>query len=710
MIKKLLFIFLLLFIAPNILPQTNGNIFLSLKKINEGKGDVPKTLNISSNWKFHVGDNAEWRLPSYNDSAWQNKNTAIYLDSLSPKQNTGICWFRLNIKTDSSLFGKDMALLIKQHGASEIFLDGKLINEIGKVGSDVNGEEVKNPAEVPFAVNFDSAKTHLLAIRYSYMHVRNLYEKFGQIASTAGLQVSAGILNPAVANYNKMVRINTTLNISLFGIVCALAILHLLLFFFYKSRVDNLYYSIFSFSLSINFLLGILNIYISNQTALIIIRAFLWIIIVLIFLFFIAFIYSVYYKKLPAFFKGFIVYGIFIFLMPVNLNFINHTLLNDLTLGFAILALLEGFRVIIKSLIKKIEGSWIIGIGAIAFILAILFDFIIQLFNLSSSIPEDVITLVLYSGLVSLPVFMSIYLARDFANTNKNLTQKLKEVKELSEKTIEQEKREAELMLESEREKARRRESELQAKALEAENERKAKELEEARNIQLSMLPKNLPLLPQMDIAVYMQTATEVGGDYYDFHLNSDGTLTAVLGDATGHGVKAGVMVTAVKSMFVSNFLHNEIPLMFSHFSDSIRQLNLEYMYMCLAVLKINGYQMRFASAGIPPLLLYKKIDDKLEYITLKGMPLGTKKGFPYKEIEMNLSPGDTVLLMSDGYPELFNENEEMFGYENILDFVKENISGSPEQIIEGLKKSIDKWRNGTPVRDDITFVVIKMK
>jgi hypothetical protein len=96
--------------------------------------------------------------------------------------------------------------------------------------------------------------------------------------------------------------------------------------------------------------------------------------------------------------------------------------------------------------------------------------------------------------------------------------------------------------------------AELQAKAaeaerkmLEAENVRKTQELEEARNLQLSMLPKELPQLPNLDIAVYMKTATEVGGDYYDFHVGMDGTLTVVLGDATGHGMKAGTMVTICK-------------------------------------------------------------------------------------------------------------------------------------------------------------------
>ena len=64
------------------------------------------------------------------------------------------------------------------------------------------------------------------------------------------------------------------------------------------------------------------------------------------------------------------------------------------------------------------------------------------------------------------------------------------------------------------------------------------------------MLPKEIPRLPTLDIDVYMKTASEVGGDYYDFDLTSDGTLTIALGDATGHGTKAGVMVALIKSLF----------------------------------------------------------------------------------------------------------------------------------------------------------------
>ena len=92
--------------------------------------------------------------------------------------------------------------------------------------------------------------------------------------------------------------------------------------------------------------------------------------------------------------------------------------------------------------------------------------------------------------------------------------------------------------------------AETKALIVQAENERKTQELEEARQLQLSMLPNELPQLANLDIAVYMKTATEVGGDYYDFHIGLDGTLTVVIGDATGHGMKAGTMVTTTKSLF----------------------------------------------------------------------------------------------------------------------------------------------------------------
>ena len=97
--------------------------------------------------------------------------------------------------------------------------------------------------------------------------------------------------------------------------------------------------------------------------------------------------------------------------------------------------------------------------------------------------------------------------------------------------------------------------TEAEKRALEIENERKTKELEEARQLQLSMLPKELPQLPNLEIAAFMRTATEVGGDYYDFMVNENGILNVAFGDATGHGLQAGTMVTLMKGFLYCGFI-----------------------------------------------------------------------------------------------------------------------------------------------------------
>ncbi|MCB0285002.1 MAG: SpoIIE family protein phosphatase, partial [Calditrichaeota bacterium] len=145
--------------------------------------------------------------------------------------------------------------------------------------------------------------------------------------------------------------------------------------------------------------------------------------------------------------------------------------------------------------------------------------------------------------------------------------------------------------------------AELQAKVVQAENDRKSKELEEARSLQLSMLPKELPQLPNLDIAVYMKTATEVGGDYYDFHVGMDGTLTVVLGDATGHGMKAGTMVTAVKGLFNSYSANPDILYSFREINRCIKQMQLSKLTMCLTMLKNKKKKLIMSAAGMPPIL-----------------------------------------------------------------------------------------------------------
>jgi hypothetical protein len=252
--------------------------------------------------------------------------------------------------------------------------------------------------------------------------------------------------------------------------------------------------------------------------------------------------------------------------------------------------------------------------------------------------------------------------------------------------------------------------AEEQNKIIQAENERKTEELEEARELQLSMLPKNLPELEDYDIAVYMKTATEVGGDYYDFHLNKDGTLTVVLGDATGHGMKAGTMVTITKSLFNTLALSKDIFKTFKRMSQVIKDMKVRQLSMCLTMFKIADRKLQMSSAGMPPVFIYNAKEKSVEEYEFTGLPLGTILGYPYEVEELELNSGDTILLMSDGFPELLNEKEELYGYERTKKLFEHIAQDKPEQIIEKLNEKGSDWLNGLDQDDDVTFVVIKVK
>jgi sigma-B regulation protein RsbU (phosphoserine phosphatase) len=138
--------------------------------------------------------------------------------------------------------------------------------------------------------------------------------------------------------------------------------------------------------------------------------------------------------------------------------------------------------------------------------------------------------------------------------------------------------------------------------------------------------------------------------------------------------------------------------------------MNMHLMSMCMSIIKINVNKLKISSAGMPPALLYRKAENKVDELILKGMPLGAFIGFPYKLQETTLQRGDTLLLLSDGFPELFDENRNMFGYDRVGTVFSEVATRSSEEIIDHLKKVGSSWIDDAEPDDDITFVVIKVK
>lgn len=245
---------------------------------------------------------------------------------------------------------------------------------------------------------------------------------------------------------------------------------------------------------------------------------------------------------------------------------------------------------------------------------------------------------------------------------------------------------------------------------IEKESQRKSQELEDAKQLQFSMLPHVPPQLPDLDMAMTMKTCVEVGGDYYDYKIDADNNLTVIIGDATGHGVRAGIVVATVKSYF-HTLGHDLSPTeMISRISEGIRNLQVRNMYMGLTILRIKDGSLIVASSGMPPLLLYRKALNSIEEILIKGLFLGSSLQVEAQSRELKIKEGDVLLAMSDGLPELFNEQKEMLEYTRIKERFFNVHHESADTIVKEIDKLSQEWVGGGEINDDIAILVLKAK
>ena len=251
---------------------------------------------------------------------------------------------------------------------------------------------------------------------------------------------------------------------------------------------------------------------------------------------------------------------------------------------------------------------------------------------------------------------------------------------------------------------------EISRQQLESENKRKSDELASVKELQLSLLPEKTPPLKSIDIAFDMETATEVGGDYCDYAIGYDDSLSFAIGDATGHGARASTMVMATKMLFNEYATRKTVSGFLRHATSTIKNLKLPKLYMAFALGRISGNKLEISGAGIPPALLYKSRTGSIEYIHLKGLPLGTFVISDYEEMEYSLEPGDILLLMTDGVTEMFNSKEEMYETKFIEKQLKEISHVPAQEIVNQLFKHAHIWRGNEPLRDDMTMLVLKIK
>ncbi|MDX1592259.1 MAG: PP2C family protein-serine/threonine phosphatase, partial [Balneolaceae bacterium] len=176
------------------------------------------------------------------------------------------------------------------------------------------------------------------------------------------------------------------------------------------------------------------------------------------------------------------------------------------------------------------------------------------------------------------------------------------------------------------------------------------------------------------------------------------------------HGMKAGIMVAAAKSYFHTLVHETDLLTMLRRMSSGLKNLNMKLMYMGLILMQCRNYELEIAVAGMPPILHYSKRTQNVTRVTLKGLPLGGKAVFPYKAEKMKVEEGDVLLLMSDGLPELFNAEREMFGIERVEEILMNSNGYGARDIITQIKQGAESWVGSNSPHDDITLMVLKVQ
>ena len=241
-----------------------------------------------------------------------------------------------------------------------------------------------------------------------------------------------------------------------------------------------------------------------------------------------------------------------------------------------------------------------------------------------------------------------------------------------------------------------------------AEDKRKEEELEEARQFQLDMLPRETPSYLDLDISAAIQTASEVGGDYYDYFSQEDKkSLYVVVGDATGHGMTAGMMVSITKAGLygIPSVPPNEIA---TRLNRVIKAIDLGLNRMAFNMARFWEDRVEFTSAAMPPAYHYHAKTGEVDEILLGGLPLGSIKDETFSLEEIPFKSGDSLVFISDGLPEAANKENEMLGYEAVLKCVKENGEKNAESQKEALLDLGASWLGELQNQDDITIVVVK--
>ncbi|MBQ8099823.1 MAG: SpoIIE family protein phosphatase [Paludibacteraceae bacterium] len=244
--------------------------------------------------------------------------------------------------------------------------------------------------------------------------------------------------------------------------------------------------------------------------------------------------------------------------------------------------------------------------------------------------------------------------------------------------------------------------------AVNTQKERMEGELEIAQTIQNAMLPKVFPPFadrPDLNIYGMVEPAKEIGGDLYDFYVRHD-RLFFCVGDVSGKGVPASLVMATIRSLFRSTTAHAEDPAVIAReINDTMAVQNDQNMFVTLfiGVLDLNSGQLRYCNAGHnAPVLAHRMLD------VVPNLPIGVLSGFEYTEQCTQIARGETIFLYTDGLTEAEDSGHAQYGEERMLAALAATGGMRPEEVVKAMERSVEDFVGEAPQSDDLTMLAIR--
>jgi serine phosphatase RsbU (regulator of sigma subunit)/rubredoxin len=243
-----------------------------------------------------------------------------------------------------------------------------------------------------------------------------------------------------------------------------------------------------------------------------------------------------------------------------------------------------------------------------------------------------------------------------------------------------------------------------------------ARSLEDARSRQLRLLPR-LPEVEGFEFGIVYKPCATVGGDFYDFIRVSENELGIAIGDISGHGIEAALLVGLAKKLLEIHGRGRRSPgetLLLAN-ADIYPDLDAKtFVTVFYGILDTRTRAFRFSRAGHNPLVLFNPARaPRLRVLDSKGMALGMDAGAIFQqsmeEVEIKLEPGDVLFLYTDGVIESMNHEKEEFGLERLYATIEKYGRNEAEYLLYQVEKAIQDFREGARQKDDVTMVAIRV-